>query len=131
MAAEPLIGTKIKRARERLLMSQEELAEKLRVSRSAVNSWERGRSYPRNRIGALEEVLGIDLTGDAQPPPGPFDDLYPLHEDWEAGVLADPDLPDRIKRDLIQDSRVARAAHAARKRERADRSLRDPGRAAG
>src|SRR5690242_13533393 len=108
MAAEPGIGTKIKRARERLLMSQEELAEKLRVSRSAVNAWERERSYPRNRIGALEEVLGIDLTGDAQPPTGPLDDLKidgKWLEPWEEMVAADEGLPVETRHWLIEDSR--------------------------
>ena len=131
MAAEPLIGTKIKRARERMLLSQEELAAKLRVSRSAVNSWERDRSYPRNRIGAIEEVLGISLDSDTQVPPGPFDDLKPWHEPWEEQVAADEGLAAETRRWLITDSRAARVAHAARRRSRTDLSRRDRGREAG
>ena len=42
-------------------MTQEQLAEALGVSRSAVNAWERDRMYPKNSIGALEEILGIRL----------------------------------------------------------------------
>lgn len=60
----PRIGTRIRRARERLRMTQSDLAGKLKVSRSAVNSWENDRTYPKNSIGALEHVLGIDLDGD-------------------------------------------------------------------
>jgi len=106
MATEPGIGTKIKRARERLLMSQEELAVKLRVSRSAVNSWERGRSYPRNRIGALEELLGISLTAEAAPEPEP--ELVAT-DDWERSVIEDRYLSGEDKRLLISSSRDARA----------------------
>jgi transcriptional regulator with XRE-family HTH domain len=54
-------------------MTQAELGLAVGVSRSAINSWERGRSYPRNRIGALEEVLGIRL--DEAPPADHRDDL--------------------------------------------------------
>lgn len=46
-------------------MSQAELAEALGVSRGAVNSWENDRTYPQSSIGALEEVLDVDLTSDA------------------------------------------------------------------
>lgn len=45
-------------------MTQSELAGRLRVSRSAVNSWENDRTYPKNSVGALEDILGIDLDGD-------------------------------------------------------------------
>lgn len=116
MATGTRIGTRIKRARERQLMSQEELAAKLRVSRSAVNAWERDRAYPRNRIGALEEILGISLTD--EPPAAP--ELAPTDE-WEAGVLSDPDLPDDLKRALISDSRAARAAYPGPARSSAAR----------
>ena len=54
-------------------MTQAELGLAVGVSRSAINSWERGRSYPRNRIGAIEDVLGISL--DELPPADHRDDL--------------------------------------------------------
>ena len=70
MAAEPRIGTRIRRARERKRMSQDGLAAALGVSRSAVNAWENDRAYPQNSIGALEDVLGISLTdGDSEAVP--------------------------------------------------------------
>lgn len=61
------LGTRIKRARERMRWSQQRLADELGVGVRSVGSWERGETVPRNAIGALEEVLGVDLTGDAQP----------------------------------------------------------------
>jgi ribosome-binding protein aMBF1 (putative translation factor) len=59
------LGTRIRRARERLNMSQAQLAAAVHRSRSAVNSWEQDRVIPRNSIGALEAVLAIDLSSDA------------------------------------------------------------------
>ena len=67
MATDPPIGTKIRRARERKRMSQEELAEAVGVHRVTVSQWEADRAYPRNRIGALEEVLGISLEDEDRP----------------------------------------------------------------
>lgn len=57
----------IKRARERKRMSQADLAKALGVSRGAVNSWENDRSRPLSSLGALEEILDIDLTAAPQP----------------------------------------------------------------
>lgn len=64
MAADTRIGTRIRRARERKRMSQADLAEALQVSRSAINAWENDRAYPQSSIGALEDVLDVDLTGE-------------------------------------------------------------------
>ena len=57
------LGTRIRRARERKRWTQQQLADELGVSLRAVGNWERDESVPRNTIGALEELLGIDLTG--------------------------------------------------------------------
>ena len=55
----------IKHAREGLGMTQEDLAEKLGVSRQAVSKWELGASVPSpENLGILEEVLGVSF-----PPP--------------------------------------------------------------
>lgn len=62
MAAEPRIGTTIRRARERLRLRQQDVARKLGVSRTTVDAWENDRAYPRNSIGALEELLDVNLT---------------------------------------------------------------------
>ena len=59
-----MLGTEIRRARERKGMSQERLAEELGVSRQAVSKWEMGQSTPtpRNLEGieaALEMPSGV------------------------------------------------------------------------
>jgi transcriptional regulator with XRE-family HTH domain len=65
MATEPAIGTRIKRARERLRWTQKRLAVELGVSQKTVDNWEHGRTAPKSSIGALEEVLGVRLDGTA------------------------------------------------------------------
>jgi ribosome-binding protein aMBF1 (putative translation factor) len=71
------LGIRIRRARERRGWTQQELAANLArqqqrpVGVRSVGRWERGEAVPRNAIGALEEVLGVDLTADGQP------DVYP------------------------------------------------------
>lgn len=97
------IGTTIRRARERKRMSQEDLAGKLGVSRSAVNAWENDRAYPRNSIGALEEILGINLIEDE-----PADTLTP-EDEWERRVLNDPTLPANEQRDIVLRARRLKA----------------------
>lgn len=62
------IGKAIRRARERLRMSQADAARALGVSRSALNAWENDRAYPRSSIGALEELYGVSLDDDAPEP---------------------------------------------------------------
>lgn len=62
MASDPLtLGTRIRRARERARLSQDELAKLVDASRRAVGDWENDRRKPRNRLGALEQVLGVNL----------------------------------------------------------------------
>ncbi len=133
MPARPKVGAQIRRARQLLDMRQQDLADKLGVSRNAVDSWENDRSYPQRTMAKLEQVLGVSLVGDAQPA-GPLDDLKidgKWQEPWEEQVAADEGLPVETRRWLIEDSRLARLAHAARQRKRTDRSLRDRGREAG
>lgn len=65
--APPPIGMAIKRARERLRMTQAELGAELRVSQKTIDNWEHDRRYPKSSIGALEEVLGISLDTAAGP----------------------------------------------------------------
>lgn len=126
------LGTRIKRARERLRWTQRQLADAVGVNVKTVDNWENGRSSPRNRLGSLEAVLGIDLSGEPAAP-GPLDDLLPVQEPWEQAVLDHPDLPDALKRRMVIDSRAARAAAAERRRQRREEreAARSPGRAAG
>jgi len=52
----------IKQAREALGLTQEDLAEKLEVSRQAVSKWELGASVPSpENLQLLEEVLGVSF----------------------------------------------------------------------
>lgn len=55
-------GQQIKEARERKRMTQAELADELGVSMRTVGSWERGESVPRNRYGAIVDLL--DISGE-------------------------------------------------------------------
>jgi transcriptional regulator with XRE-family HTH domain len=59
------LGPQIRRARERRRWTQQQLADALDVGLRTVGGWERGEAVPRNSIGALEDVLGISLAGDA------------------------------------------------------------------
>lgn len=117
MATDTRIGTAIKRARERRRWTQRQLADALGVNTKSVDNWENGRTSPRSSIGALEEVLGISL--DAAPPEAPpVDDWEAQVLAWEAQTAADPDIPDRIKRQMLADSHAAREAYAARRSRR-------------
>lgn len=109
MATTPRIGTMIRRARERKRMSQKELAAELGVSRSAVNAWENDRAWPQNSIGALEEVLGVSLTGAAGPEAEPETEW----ERWERSVLTNPHLPRDVAEAMVRDARDARDAYQA------------------
>lgn len=52
----------IKQAREELGMTQEDLAERLEVSRQAVSKWELGASVPSpENLKLLEELLGVEF----------------------------------------------------------------------
>src|SRR5512135_2645858 len=101
MPSQPRIGARIRRARQHLGMSQEQLAARIGASRSAVNAWERDRAWPRN-IVRLEEVLGVSLEAEAEP--GPLDDLKVaggwLH-DWERQTAEAGDLPVELRRRMI------------------------------
>lgn len=56
------IAETIKQAREDLGLTQEDLAEKLEVSRQAVSKWELGASMPSpENLALLEEVLGVSF----------------------------------------------------------------------
>lgn len=66
MANMKINGEQIKEARERLHMTQTELAEVLGVSLRTVGSWERGESVPRSRMGAIREVLKMEAPDDGR-----------------------------------------------------------------
>lgn len=94
MATDGPIGTRIRRARERKRMRQQDLADALGVSRTTVDAWENDRSYPRSSIGAIEDVLGISLNDSA----GHGDSIAQLADD----VTSSRDLNERQKRKLLE-----------------------------
>ena len=115
MAAD--IGTRIKKRRQVLGWTQEELTVRLGVSKSTVANWESGKHFPLRHLGAVEAVLGVSL--DESEEPGPLDDLKPWQHDWERLVAEEEYLPDDIKRRMIEDWRRARSeARARRQRPR-------------
>jgi putative transcription factor len=58
-------GSRIKEAREKKEMKQEELAQQLNEPSSAVGKWERGEwELKEEQIKKLEKVLGIKLKGE-------------------------------------------------------------------
>jgi len=68
------LGLRIRRAREAKRLrgqpwTQEHLAALLGVSVRSVGRWEREGTVPRNAIGALEQVLGVDLSSAEEPDP--------------------------------------------------------------
>jgi transcriptional regulator with XRE-family HTH domain len=62
------VGERIARARGIRRWSQQELADRLRVSRKTVDNWENGRTRPsRSTLGAIEDTLGALDDGAADP----------------------------------------------------------------
>jgi len=55
------LGLAIQRARQRLGLTQQAMADKLGVDRATVAVWETGRQYPAKHAGAVEELLGITI----------------------------------------------------------------------
>ena len=101
------VGTRIRRARQRLRMSQGELARRIGVSRNSVNAWENDRAYPVTALGALEDVLGVRLTDEPAPPA--YDDPA-LQHIWET-----PGLPEDVRRGLVALA-IGMRAQAAQRR---------------
>lgn len=62
------LGRRIKRLREQKRWSQQHLADLLGVSTKSISNWERGKFPPRNSVGALEGLFGVDLSVE-QPAP--------------------------------------------------------------
>lgn len=52
-------------------MTQDQLAERVGVDRTAVSNWERGRHFPQRYLGRVEDILGIRLDGPEPEPDVP------------------------------------------------------------
>lgn len=59
-----ITGEQIKEGRERLHLTQQELATQVGVSMRTVGNWERGESVPRSRMGAIRVALGLEEPRD-------------------------------------------------------------------
>ena len=92
-------GLRIAKRRHQLGWRQEDLAARLGVSPSTVANWERGKSFPTRKLGAIEQVLGIVI----------------LTED---GHLADPNEQAIADMDWLDDDERAQLVYAYRERRR-------------
>jgi len=93
VAPPPPIGLKIKRARERMHMTQAELGAAVRKSQKTIDNWEHDRSYPKSSIGALEAVLGVSLGEDTG---SGFRVISPALRKMVQETLKDPDDQRRV-----------------------------------
>ena len=55
-----ITADQLKAGRERLQMTQQQLADEVGVSKRTIGSWERGEHVPRSRLAALTEALGME-----------------------------------------------------------------------
>ncbi len=56
------LGNRIKTEREKINMSQDDLAQKMNISRQAISKWETGSSYPDiEKILKLSEIFSLSL----------------------------------------------------------------------
>lgn len=56
------LGNRIKDEREKLNLSQDELAQRMNISRQAISKWETGKSYPDiEKILKLSELFNLSL----------------------------------------------------------------------
>jgi transcriptional regulator with XRE-family HTH domain len=67
MVAADSFGRRLKDVREQRHMTQQQLADLMAVDRKTVDNWEHGRTYPRNRAGALK-AWAPELFGDEPDP---------------------------------------------------------------
>jgi transcriptional regulator with XRE-family HTH domain len=93
-----ITSEQIKSARERRMMTQQELADEVGVSLRTVGSWERGETVPRNRMGAVSEALGIEVEGER--------DFGPAAIRRRLGILA------KQRREQLGLARIPFARHA-------------------
>ena len=91
--ADPSVARRIRLRRQALGLTQQQLADELRVNRATVSAWERGKQAPDKHEGAIEAVLGISLSGD--PPAGEYTDPN------ERELWALEHLPPALRREFI------------------------------
>jgi transcriptional regulator with XRE-family HTH domain len=57
------LADRIRQARERLGLTQQDVAAAVGVSLRTFGNWERGETVPQRRLAKLEDVLGTRLRG--------------------------------------------------------------------
>jgi transcriptional regulator with XRE-family HTH domain len=83
------VPDKIRKAREHAGLSQQELADRLSVTRTSVINWERGHTRPlRLILRLLAQETGVDEQWLGQEGP-----LISLHTDIPAGISVQPATP--------------------------------------
>lgn len=91
------IGERIQKLRKSAGMSQEQLSEKLGVSRQAVSKWETGESQPElDKVVKLAEIFGVtadELLGGAKRPAGVPDNMKDNTETDDGGFENGPFAP--------------------------------------
>lgn len=100
---------RLRRARERARLTQADVAAALEVSLRTVGNWETGSSAPRNRLGALEALLGERFGADATDAAADDDAQLPV------GSGIDPKELDSLTPDDVEAVKaVIRALRSAR-----------------
>jgi phage repressor protein C with HTH and peptisase S24 domain len=73
-----MLSARIKQARQRIALSQQQVADKMGVSKTAVFKWENGHYEPKN-LDILANILGVSLTwlreGRGSPVPAQTSDM--------------------------------------------------------
>lgn len=100
MATELDIGTRIRKRRQELGLTQQQLADRLAVAESSVVAWETGKHYPKRKLGALEAVLGVNLTDDF--------DAFTFATPDEAAIWSLDRFSEHERRNLIRALRETR-----------------------
>ena len=102
------LGEKIREARRKCGLSQEQLAEKLSVSRSAIAKWETDKGLPDvGNLKVLARILNVSvdqLLDDAEPAEGPV-----IREDYllsSYGYGCKRVQKDRVVRDKFPDAAI-------------------------
>lgn len=77
-----MLGDQIREAREARGWTQADLAKRLRVGKKTISNWEGNHVRPKNRLGMLRDLLGIEVEpGEERPETlAEFSDLALLHE---------------------------------------------------
>ncbi|WP_435109425.1 helix-turn-helix transcriptional regulator [Nocardiopsis synnemataformans] len=133
------LGDRIRTARQRARLTQEQLAARVGVGRRTIDNWENGRTSPKNLV-SLEEALGSlveEHTRESAPPETrvldtPFgevieeiiEDLEADTEDWtdEERDDAERQLADRFRLQYAEFIRQQEALREQRRRKRRRRN---------